>query len=163
MVNIVIMRHGEAEPLTKQDSHRQLTARGKREALQMAQWLQNYYSAFSDIWTSPYIRADQTAEIMLSKQGPQCQLQTQTALVPDGIPQLTLDLIDAKLSEQPDARILLVSHMPLVSFLVEMLTQQGHTPVFSTASLCCIDYQPAKGGRLLEKMAPQDLALLSHG
>lgn len=162
MVNIVIMRHGEAEPLTTQDSQRPLTVRGKREALQMAQWLQNCYSSFTNVWVSPYLRTAQTAEILLTKQGPACQLQTKAELVPDGNPTLMLDLIDARLSEQPDARILLVSHMPLVSFLVEALTQRGQTPVFSTASLCCIDYQPAKGGRLLEKMAPQDLALLSH-
>lgn len=162
MVNIVIMRHGEAEPLTKHDSQRQLSSRGKRETLQMAQWLQNCYSVFSDIWVSPYLRTTQTAEIMLSKQGPSSQLQTQIELVPDGNPQKVLDLIDIRLTEQPDARILLVSHMPLVSFLVETLTQHGQTPVFSTATLCCIDYLPAKGGRLLEKVAPQDLALLSH-
>ncbi|WP_213994780.1 phosphohistidine phosphatase SixA [Arsukibacterium sp.] len=162
MVNIVIMRHGEAEPLTKHDSQRQLTSRGKRETLQMAQWLQNCYSAFSDVWASPYLRAIQTAEIMLSKQGAASQFQTQVELVPDGNPQKVLDLIDIRLNEQPDAKILLVSHMPLVSFLVESLTQQGQTPVFSTASLCGIDYQPATGGRLLEKVAPQDLALLSH-
>ncbi|MBV2127660.1 phosphohistidine phosphatase SixA [Arsukibacterium indicum] len=161
MVNIVIMRHGEAEPLIKHDSQRQLTTRGKREALQMAQWLQNCYSAFDELWVSPYLRASQTAEIMLSKQGPDCLLQTCSNLVPDGSPLIILNLIDAKLAAEPDAKILLVSHMPLVSFLVESLTQPGQTPVFSTSSLCCIDYQPGKSGRLLEKVAPQDLALIS--
>jgi phosphohistidine phosphatase len=160
MVNIVIMRHGEAEPLTKQDSQRQLTSRGKREAQQMAQWLQNCYSAFTDVWASPYLRAGQTAEIMLSKQNSDCLLQTHDELVPEGNPLFLLDLIDTKLAAEPEARILLVSHMPLVSFLVETLTQPGQTPVFSTASLCCIYYQPASRGRLLQKVAPQDLALL---
>jgi len=162
MVNIVIMRHGEAEPLTMQDSQRQLNTRGKRETLQMAQWLQNCYSTFTHVWASPYLRTNQTAQILLSKQGADCLLETQNDLVPDGNPALVMNLIDARLSEQPDARILLVSHMPLVSFLVETLTQPGQTPVFSTASLCCIEYQPATGGRILEKVAPQDLALLSH-
>lgn len=162
MVNIVIMRHGEAEPLTLQDSQRQLTARGKRETLQMAQWLQNCCSPFTSIWVSPYLRTGQTADIVLSTQGPECQQETLSELVPEGNPRLVLDIIDARLSEQPAARILLVSHMPLVSFLVEALTQPGETPVFSTAAICCIDYQPAAGGRLLEKVTPQDLALLSH-
>jgi phosphohistidine phosphatase len=161
MVNIVVMRHGEAEPLTENDSQRQLTAMGKRETLKMAQWLKNCYKPFNAIWVSPYLRTLQTAEIMLSKQGPECQLETQSLLVPEGSARRMLDIIDARLSEQPDARIVLVSHMPLVSFLVEALTLQGQTPVFSTASLCCIDYKPANGGRLLEKVAPHDLALIS--
>ncbi|HAW94197.1 MULTISPECIES: phosphohistidine phosphatase SixA [unclassified Arsukibacterium] len=161
MVNIVIMRHGEAEPFTEQDSQRQLTAIGKRESLHMAQWLQNCYRSFTYIWLSPYLRTAQTAEIMRSKQGADCQLETQQQLVPEGSVRGMLDAIDARLSEQPDARILLVSHMPLVSFLVEALTQPGQTPVFSTASLCCIDYQPAKGGHIVEKVAPQELVILS--
>ncbi|MAD74757.1 MAG: phosphohistidine phosphatase SixA [Rheinheimera sp.] len=161
MVNIVIMRHGEAEPLTELDSQRPLTAMGKRESLHMAQWLQNCYHPFTHIWLSPYLRTVQTAEIMFSKQGADCQLTTESQLVPDGSADRILTVIDATLAEQPDARILLVSHMPLVSFLVEALTQPGQTPVFNTASLCCIDYQPAKGGRILEKVAPHDVTLIT--
>ncbi|MDX1676965.1 phosphohistidine phosphatase SixA [Arsukibacterium sp.] len=161
MVNIVIMRHGEAEPLIKQDSQRQLTSRGKREALQMAQWLQSCYNGFTDVWVSPYLRATQTADIMLAGQGSDCQLLLQSELVPDGNPLIVHNLIDAKLAAQPEARILLVSHMPLVSFLVETLTQPGQTPVFSTASLYCIDYQPARSGHLMEKVAPQGMALMT--
>ncbi|KKO46845.1 phosphohistidine phosphatase [Arsukibacterium ikkense] len=162
MVNIVVMRHGEAEPMTRQDSQRQLTARGKQEAQQMAQWLHNCYSRFNWVWCSPYQRARQTADFMLAKQGSECQLMIQPELVPDGNPQLVLDAIDARLSEQPDARILLVSHMPLVSFLIAALTKPDQTPVFSTAGLCCIDYQPVRGGRLLEQVSPQDVLFMSH-
>ena len=57
--------------------------------------------------------------------------------------------------------MLLVSHMPLVSFLTEAFTLQGQAPVFTTAQLACIDYRPGQGGRLLERLSPQELALLS--
>ena len=82
-------------------------------------------------------------------------------LVPDGDAALFKSYFDARISDNPDTRVLLISHMPLVSFLVEAFTVSGQAPVFSTAQLACIDYQPEQGGRLLERLSPQDLALLS--
>ena len=161
MVNLVIMRHGEAEPLSSQDSQRQLTARGQHEVNQMALWLQQHYAAFDWIWASPYLRTCQTAELMLAKQAPFSQLEIVPELVPDGDAALFKSYFDARISAKPDARVLLVSHMPLVSFLVEAFTQPGQAPIFSTAQLACIDYRPAGSGRLLERLSPQELALIS--
>lgn len=161
MVNLVIMRHGEAEPLSSQDSQRQLTARGQHEVSQMALWLQQHYAAFDWIWASPYLRTRQTAELMLAKQQPFSQFEIVPELVPEGDATLFKSYFDARISTQPDARVLLVSHMPLVSFLVEAFTVQGQAPIFTTAQLACIDYRPEQGGRLLERLSPQELSLLS--
>jgi phosphohistidine phosphatase len=161
MVNLVIMRHGEAEPLSSQDSQRQLTSRGQQEVKQMALWLQKHYAAFDWVWASPYHRTRQTAELMLAKQAPFSQLEFISQLVPDGDATLCKAQFDACLIDKPDARVLLVSHMPLVSFLVEAFTTPGQVPVFSTAQIACIDYRPERGGRLLERLSPQELALLS--
>lgn len=161
MVNLVIMRHGEAEPLSSQDSQRQLTARGQHEVSQMALWLQQHYAAFDWIWASPYLRTRQTAELMLAKQQPFSQFEIVPELVPEGDAALFKSYFDARISTQPDARVLLVSHMPLVSFLVEAFTVQGQAPIFTTAQLACIDYRPEQGGRLLERLSPQELSLLS--
>ncbi|HSG52525.1 MAG TPA: phosphohistidine phosphatase SixA [Rheinheimera sp.] len=161
MVNLVIMRHGEAEPLSSQDSQRQLTARGQHEVSQMALWLQQHYAAFDWIWASPYLRTRQTAELMLAKQQPFSQFEIVPELVPEGDAALFKSYFDARISKNPDARVLLVSHMPLVSFLVEAFTVQGQAPIFTTAQLACIDYRPEQGGRLLERLSPQELSLLS--
>ena len=155
------MRHGEAEPLSSQDSQRQLTARGQHEVSQMALWLQQHYAAFDWIWASPYLRTRQTAELMLAKQQPFSQFEIVPELVPEGDAALFKSYFDARISTQPDARVLLVSHMPLVSFLVEAFTVQGQAPIFTTAQLACIDYRPEQGGRLLERLSPQELSLLS--
>jgi phosphohistidine phosphatase len=155
------MRHGEAEPLSSQDSQRQLTVRGEHEVGQMALWLQRHYAAFDWIWASPYLRTRQTADLMLAKQAPFSQLEIVPELVPEGDAALFKAYFDARISEKPDARVLLVSHMPLVSFLVESFTVQGQAPIFSTAQLACIDYRPEQGGRLLERLSPQELTLLS--
>jgi phosphohistidine phosphatase len=161
MINLVIMRHGEAEPLSSQDSQRQLTVRGQHEVNQMAIWLQQHYAAFDSVWTSPYLRTRQTAELMLAKQAPFSQLEIVPELVPDGDAGIFKAYFDARISEKPDARVLVISHMPLVSFLVAAFTVPDQTPIFSTAQLACIDYRAGQGGRLLERLSPQELALLS--
>ncbi|MDP5134655.1 phosphohistidine phosphatase SixA [Rheinheimera baltica] len=161
MVNLVIMRHGEAEPLSSQDSQRQLTARGQQEVNQMAVWLHQHYALFDWVWASPYLRTRQTAELMVAKQGPFSQLEILPELVPEGNAALFKAYFDARISEKPDARVLLVSHMPLVSFLVEAFTLPDQAPIFSTGQLACIDYRPGVSGRLLERLSPQELSLLS--
>lgn len=161
MVNLVIMRHGEAEPLSSQDNLRQLTSRGQHEVNQMAQWLQQHYAAFDWVWASPYMRTRQTAELMLAKQAAFSQLEIVPELVPDADAALFKSYFDASFNDKPDARVLIVSHMPLVSFLVEAFTLPGQAPIFNTAQLACIDYNVQKGGKLLERLSPADLALLS--
>ena len=161
MVNLFIMRHGEAVAQSSQDSQRQLNARGDAEVSQMALWLAKVYPHIDYVLVSPYVRTQQTAALMLAQQGPATQLQTLPELVPEGDCQQVQLYVDALRTEQPAARILIVSHMPLVSFLVETFTRSGNTPVFDTAALACIDYSATGQGVLLEKMAPVDLSLIN--
>lgn len=161
MVNLVIMRHGEAVAQSSQDSQRQLNARGDAEVSQMALWLAKVYAHFDYILASPYLRTQQTAALMLAQQGGATQLQTLPELVPDGDCHQVQLYVDALLAEAPAAKILIVSHMPLVSFLVETFTRSGNTPIFDTAALACITYTPGGQGVLLEKIAPADLQLIN--
>ncbi|RVU37644.1 phosphohistidine phosphatase SixA [Rheinheimera riviphila] len=161
MVNLVIMRHGEAEPLSSQDSQRQLTAKGRAEVSQMAQWLSQHYQSLDWVVCSPFVRTRQTAELMLTHQNNNTQFEILPELVPEGDCHQVQLYIHARLEQNPDARFLLVSHMPLVSFLVETFTKNGCTPVFETSGLVCIDYRPPAAGKLLERMAPSDLKLIT--
>jgi phosphohistidine phosphatase len=161
MVNLVIMRHGEAEPLSSQDSQRQLTAKGRTEVSQMANWLSQHYQSLDWIVCSPFVRTRQTAELMLTQQNNSPQFEILPELVPEGDCHQVQLYINARMEQNPEARFLLVSHMPLVSFLVETFTKNGCTPVFETSGLVCIDYQPPAAGKLLERMAPSDLKLIT--
>lgn len=153
MVNLVIMRHGEAEPQYLSDSERQLTAAGQAEVSQMAEWLHHHYSAFDRIFSSPYRRTQQTAALLVQKVGATQAVELNTDLVPEGNAQLVVDFLDMLYAENPHAKILVVSHMPLVSFLVEAFTRSGQTPIFDTAGVACIDYHQRKG-MLLEYACP---------
>lgn len=161
MVNLVIMRHGEAEPLSSQDSQRQLTAKGRAEVSQMANWLSQHYQTVDWVVSSPFVRTRQTAELMLAQQSNTTQFEILPELVPEGDSHQVQLYLNARLEQDPDARFLLVSHMPLVSFLVETFTKTGCTPVFETSGLVCIDYRPPAAGKLLERMAPSDLKLIT--
>jgi phosphohistidine phosphatase len=153
MVNLVIMRHGEAEPQYLSDSERQLTAAGQAEVSQMAEWLHHHYSAFDRIFSSPYRRTQQTAAVLVQKRLSTQAVELNTDLVPEGNAQLVVDFLDLLYAENPQAKILLVSHMPLVSFLVEAFTRSGQTPIFDTAGVACIEYHQHKGV-LLEYACP---------
>lgn len=167
MVNLVIMRHGEAEALhsidqlRKSDQQRTLTARGVSEVTQVSGWLQKHYPAFDRVLCSPYQRTQQTASLMLHKQPAGTPLELLPELVPEGDAVQVQCYLEALWLAEPCSRFLVVSHMPLVSFLVETFTLQRSAPVFSTASMAFIDYQPGVGGRLLEKVSPQELKLMS--
>ena len=94
MVNLVIMRHGEAEPQYLSDSERQLTAAGQAEVSQMAEWLHHHYSAFDQIFSSPYRSTVQTAELLMQKSLSTQAVEINTDLVPEGNVQLVVDFLD---------------------------------------------------------------------
>lgn len=160
MVNVVIMRHGEAQAQAANDSLRELTTQGRTEVKQMALWLAKAYAAFDYVWVSPYTRTRETAALMLEALQHGAKLEVLPELVPEAAASKLQERVDLLLAEQPDVRILIISHMPLVSFLVEVFTQSGQAPIFSTAALCCIDYNTARGGKLLERNSPLELSLL---
>ena len=59
---IVLMRHGEAEPYSGQDSSRPLTERGREQASLTGRWLREQNLPISRIVASPYLRAQQSAQ-----------------------------------------------------------------------------------------------------
>lgn len=154
------MRHGEAQAQAATDSLRPLTEHGRIEVQHMAQWLVESYSAFDYVWVSPYLRTRETAALILERLPQTTKLEVLPELVPEAPAFALQQRVDLLLAAEPAAKILMVSHMPLVSFLVEAFTTAGQAPVFSTAALCCIHYSTAKGGRLIERNSPLALGLL---
>lgn len=54
--------------------------------------------------------------------------------------------------------LLIVSHMPLVSYLVAGLTVDGNSPIFQTAGVAHIDYDIKRmKGYLVSLTSPNDL------
>lgn len=112
-----VLRHGEAESHAPSDAQRNLTERGREEVLRSAAHLIG--QPISAIIASPYVRAQQTAQLVREALGFVPEIRTVSWLTPDGNPLQVLEKLDT------DDNVLLVSHQPLVGNLISFL-QHGH-------------------------------------
>ena len=113
-----VLRHGEAEPYgTRPDSERALTPHGCEEVLRSAAELIG--QPITAIYASPYLRAQQTAQLVREALGFEPDIRTVEWLTPDNRPQAVSEqLVSVDYA-------LLVSHNPLVGNLLGYL-QHGH-------------------------------------
>jgi phosphohistidine phosphatase len=134
-VKLWLLRHGEAEPQARTDAARELTRHGRKEVLHSAAHLLG--RPVTAILASPYVRAQQTAELVRETLGFTEPIVTVPWLTPDGDLAEALRYLDA----QGDQELLLVTHQPLVGELASLLLH-GHRqePVpMKTASLAELD------------------------
>ncbi|QOL24450.1 phosphohistidine phosphatase SixA [Thalassotalea sp. LPB0316] len=154
-MHIFIMRHGHAIDQAASDSQRPLSESGRIEVAKMAAFLQEQQQSFDVIYQSPYTRAQQTAAIVAEQLGLTEKLQTLDMITPMGRAKDVHDFIDGTLSEAPFKNMLFVCHMPIVSYLVESLSAGASSPIFQTAEIAKIAYDPrACLGELVATYSP---------
>jgi len=151
------MRHGQANPMGSIDSERKLTEQGFSEVKVMAQWINVANLSLENIFVSPYVRAQQTANTVLNGLNASPLLTTLDFITPSGNAKDVHNYIDG-MSGMDEQSLLIVSHMPLVSYLVAELTLGHHSPIFQTAAIAQIDYDVEKmTGKLVKLISPFDL------
>ncbi|WP_158538064.1 MULTISPECIES: phosphohistidine phosphatase SixA [Corallincola] len=139
-MQVFIMRHGQAEELAGRDKDRALTPDGRLESSLMARWLVEQGGHFQYALVSPYLRAQQTFSQVNAVLGIQrSDVEVLEELTPHGTPDAVADYLYALADKGIDS-LLIVSHMPLVSFLVEQLDCKHATPMFSPSSVARIDF-----------------------
>ena len=174
-MQIYIMRHGEAANISGEDSLRPLTKQGMLEADKMGLWLACNAPQLTNVYVSPYLRAQQTCANVtdaLEKSALFNKVSTETLdfITPSGNASQVHDFIDGlfqgndfiiensvvpqKNGSGENQAILFVSHMPFVSYLVAELTDSPNTPIFSTGAIAIIDYD-------LKQMKGQLIALVT--
>lgn len=145
-----ILRHGQAEPHAATDAKRPLTECGRQEVLGMAQRL--LQEPPDVILASPYLRAQQTAELVREQLSMRRAVVTVDWATPDDAPLAVLDHI----AERSETSVLLVSHQPLVGQLLSLAVEghrQAHYPM-PTAGLACLDMTlPAAGTAVLMELS----------
>ena len=114
-MNLYLMRHGDAVQNASSDFQRELSARGVEEVCSQARKLKQIEIQL--IASSPLVRARQTAEIVCDSQNLATNFLEWIELIPSGEP----DLVRKQLEEIAELNVLIVSHQPLVSRLVEYL------------------------------------------
>ena len=165
-MQLYIMRHGEASMLAPSDVQRPLTELGLLEAGLMGKWFAHLSLDFVQILVSPYLRAQQTLSTVLSEMNIMVpppfsgmdNIETLDLITPSADAQHVHDYLDAFLQEKPCETLLIVTHMPLVSFLVESLTIKDQMPIFQTAAVAQIDYDvETMKGTLVRLISPHDV------
>lgn len=173
-MQLYIMRHGEAHPPTSHtltsDSERMLTQQGEFEAKLMATWLVKMKIDITYLWVSPFVRAQQTCSIISKHIKPSAK--TIDFITPTGDAKQVHDFIDGFIANKLEGMkvdgtiennkmvnpLFIVSHMPLVSYLVAELTNYQSAPIFATAAIAEIDYDiKTMQGRLVRLISPLDL------
>ena len=105
-----LLRHGEAEARARSDAERPLTERGRKEVRRSAERLRGRPLQY--ILASPYLRAQQTAEIVREVLGLALPLTTVDWATPDDSPRDAANRLDSY-----PGHCLLVSHNPLLGQL----------------------------------------------
>jgi phosphohistidine phosphatase len=125
-MNLYIIRHAiavdEGSPEYEKDSQRPLTDKGKKKMRQIAKGLHAIGVRFDLILSSPYVRAQETAEILADVFKLKKKIAFSDNLVPMGDP----DLLIAELNEKYSAdSIVFVGHEPQLTHLIGLLVSDN--------------------------------------
>lgn len=146
-MKIYIMRHGQAGMNAKTDEQRPLTEQGIEESIHMACWLAPQLGGKLDrVIHSNYLRARQTWQSICSELPKAGAVEESGDITPYGDPAFVASYLTT-LAAKHDS-ILMVSHLPLVGYLVQSLCPAAGAPMFATSGLACIEWQDGKGALL---------------
>ena len=159
-MRILLLRHGTAVSYydAPSDETRWLTPEGRRGVNAVGAELRERGVKLTRVYTSPFVRAVQTAEALLSEMDPDFQLSAES------LPGLAADSGTTAQALAPlsyagqDETIALVTHMPKVSALAAHLTGRGSFAPFPTAGVCLLE-RGAEGeaARVLLQISPEQL------
>ena len=147
-MQIFLIRHAEAidETLELRDPHRHLTDRGRDQARALGERLRWHDCTVIEVWTSPLVRAVQTAEVVLATMGTQVPVRAEPALAPGG----DVRPLVQRLSAGAPGSVALVGHEPILSGIGALLTGRPDFAALTKAEAVRIDTQlaaPSGGGK----------------
>jgi phosphohistidine phosphatase len=146
-MEIYILRHAIAvergTPGYKRDGDRPLTKEGEEKMQQIAKAMLAAGLKFDVIYSSPYVRAKRTAEIVAESFDHEVTLTD--SLLPDADPAQLIDEIN---DERPQ-RVLLVGHEPDLSALISVLICGKNNALieFKKGGLCKLSAETLKFGQ----------------
>jgi len=153
-MELYILRHGLAgefgDPRYLDDSQRPLTAEGKRKMHQAALGMKALGLSFDLAFSSPYLRARQTAEIVCRQLDCLDILQITENLEPGRDPRKLIAEINE--NDPKNKSVLIAGHEPFLSGLIAYLISGSHSPQveFKKGALCKLEIGELKYGRCAE-------------
>ena len=149
-MKVVVMRHGDAVLGADDDAARALTSLGREQSRTMALWLRQQLPHLDRVLVSPYLRAQQTWQTIGDLFG-EVRVDVLDELVPHGHSAPVADYLRALEGEVEN--LLVISHLPLVGYLVADLCPVRLPPMFVTSAMVAVELQGAQGN-LLWQQAP---------
>lgn len=166
MLDLFVLRHGEAgkrSSVSRNDSKRALTEAGKKEIVEIANAIKRLDVKFDFVYTSPLIRAKQTADILADKVKNKRKIEIINDLKPEG-DRLALYSMLSKLKQ--DSTVLLVGHEPYLSKIITEAITDGNDCRIDLkkagfARVRIISFLPKIQGELRLLLTPKLLKLMS--
>lgn len=167
-MDLYLLRHAIAvergTPGFEADHLRPLIADGRVKMERIAAGMAALELRFDAILTSPYVRAEQTAEIAAAALGQRKKLRHEPALQADRSPQEFVARLAGKLAEHQ--RILAVGHEPFLSSLATLLLglPGGSAVIMKKGGLCKLaiaQLKPKPVAQLEWLLTPRQLRLLA--
>ncbi len=128
------MRHGEAASMAATDDVRPLTRTGLDQSRRAALSLKEKTLTLDLILASPLLRAQQTASEVTSIFP--LVVETSDLITPESSPRGIIEYLEERFTTGSQPTVLLISHQPLASLLIEYLT--GEIVSMSTANIAGI-------------------------
>jgi phosphohistidine phosphatase len=158
-VKIYFMRHGEAEDKVPgaEDTQRPLTSRGAAITSNTARSLKKEMAGVDIIFTSPMLRAAQTADIFANTLGCKGKTVSTEALLVGTHP----DEIIKEIKRRKGLKnVLITGHQPHIGICVSFLTGVGEEKLMVKKGSCLLveTDDPGRGkGRLMWTRGPVDI------
>jgi phosphohistidine phosphatase len=170
-MDLYLMRHGIATPREEHpnmaDAERALTEEGVRKTGQVAHGLAQLGITCEWIFTSPLVRARQTAEIAAQAIGLKERIEEWSELGAGGSNEALLRRLQTVAQGKQFRSVLLVGHEPQLSELTSLLLsgKSNLSVDFRKAAVCCLQAGPSlRWGQATLRwlLTPKQLRLLGH-
>ena len=161
-MNLFLMRHAEAADLgaegSTRDADRPLTEKGQRQARLMGRLLRRLDVKIELVLTSPFVRARETADLLLEAFGGHVPILDDETFVPDGAE----DDMWTTITRTGRSHVLAMGHLPSIADLAAALMgSRAKQPIhFHKASLAAFvtDDERRRPHAVLEWMVWPDVA-----
>jgi phosphohistidine phosphatase len=131
-VDVILVRHATAvdETLELRDPARHLTPHGRTQAKSLGDRLRWHDCEPTRLWTSPLVRAVQTAELVAAGLGTTCQIEVVPALAPGESPRA---VVTALRNLDAGNHVVLFGHEPGMSAIAALLVGNADFPALAKA------------------------------
>ena len=132
-MQVFLIRHAEAtaETIEVRDPHRPLTAHGRTQARALGDRLRWHDCVPTHVWSSPLVRAVQTAELVIAGIQHEVTVDIAPLLAPEGS---VRELVATLKALPPASVVLLVGHEPALSAIGAVLVG---APDFAALDKAC--------------------------